>query len=136
MEEIGKETRKQTELVIKLYGIEIARDRHIAMTKNVCTTKNTRMKIIFTSVKMEICGTKNTCKFCPARKYVAYKRLSKVHVFHVTYHTCKAKSSYSCPRPPTIVESVVAVDPTTPSSSIQLAAILKEIRGKKSFERR
>ena len=136
MEEIGKETRKQIGLVIKLYGIEIARDRHAAPTKNVCTTNNTRMKIIFTSVKMEICGAKKTYKSCPARKYVADKRLSRVHVFHVTYHTCKAKSSYSCPKPSTIVESIVAVDPTTPSSSIQLASILKEIRGKKSFERR
>ena len=77
MEETGKETRKQIGLVIKLYGIEIARDRHAAPTKNVCTTNNTRMKIIFTSVKMEICGAKKTYKSCPARKYVAYKRLSR-----------------------------------------------------------
>ena len=52
MEEIRKETRKQSGLVIEVYGIEIARDRHFALTKNVCTTKNTRMKIIFTSIKV------------------------------------------------------------------------------------
>ena len=45
----------------------------------------------------EICGAESTYKFCPARKYVAYKRLSKAHIFHVGSHTCKAKNS--CPRP-------------------------------------
>ena len=44
MEEIGKETPKQIGLVIKVYGMEIARDQHFATTKNVCTTKNARMK--------------------------------------------------------------------------------------------
>ena len=53
MEEIGKETSKQSGLVIKVYGIEIARDRHFAPSKNVCTTKNTKMRIIFTSGKMD-----------------------------------------------------------------------------------
>ena len=52
VEETGKETLKHTEPVIKVYGIEIPRDQHFALTKNDCTTKNTRMKIIFTSVKI------------------------------------------------------------------------------------
>ena len=52
VEKIGKETPKHTEPVIKVYGIEISRDGHFALTKNVCTTKNTRMKMIFTSVKI------------------------------------------------------------------------------------
>ena len=61
MKEIGKETPKQNGLVIKIYGIEIARHRHFAPTKNVCTTKNNRLKIIFTSVKM------NFAKFAVAK---------------------------------------------------------------------
>ena len=52
MEEIGKETLKHTEPVMKVYGIEISRDRDFALAKNVCTTKNTRMKMVFTSVKI------------------------------------------------------------------------------------
>ena len=52
-DKIGKEISKQSGLVIKVYGIEIARDRHFAQTKNVLTSKNTKMKIIFTSGKMD-----------------------------------------------------------------------------------
>ena len=53
MEEIGKETRKQSGLVIEVYSIKIAWDCHFALPKNVCTTKNTKMTIIFTSVKVD-----------------------------------------------------------------------------------
>ena len=111
MEEVGKETPKQSGLVIKVYGMEIARDKHFASTKNVCTTKNTRMKNEF----CKICGAKSTSKFCPARKYEAYTR-SKAHIFHVRSYTCKTKSR--CPKPSTTAKSVVVVDPTTPSSCI------------------
>ena len=76
----------------------------------------------------EICGSESIYMLCPGRKYVAYKRLSKAHIFHVGSHTCKAKNS--CPRPSTIVESAVAVDPTTTPSSVQSATILKVIREK------
>ena len=51
-----KMTRKQSGLVVTVYSIKTARDRHFAPTKNVCTTKNTRMKISFTSVKMDFAG--------------------------------------------------------------------------------
>ena len=80
----------------------------------------------------EICGAETTYKFCLATKYVAYKRLSKAHIFYVGSHTCKAKNS--CPRPSIIVESAVAVDPTTPSSSIQSTAILKAIQEKRPWQ--
>ena len=53
MEEIGKETRKSG-LVMKVYDMEIARDWHFAPTKDVCTTKNTRMKTIFISVTVDL----------------------------------------------------------------------------------
>ena len=53
MEQIGEETRKQSGLVIEVYGIENATDWHFALIKNVCATKNTRMKIIFTPVKVD-----------------------------------------------------------------------------------
>ena len=76
----------------------------------------------------EICGSESTYMFCPAGKYVAYKWLSKAHIFHVGSHTCKGTNS--CPRPSTIVESAVAVDPTTTPSSVQSATILKVIREK------
>ena len=80
----------------------------------------------------EICGAESIYMFCAARKYVAYKGLSKAHIFHVGSHTCKAKNS--CPRPSTIVESAVVVDPTTPPSSIQSDAILKIIRERRPWQ--
>ena len=58
--------------------------------------------------------------------------MSKAHIFHVRSHTCKAKNS--CPRPSTIAKSAVAIDPTTPPSSIQLAATLKAIREKRPWQ--
>ena len=53
------------------------------------------------------------------------KLISKVN------YTCKTKSS--CPRPSTTAESIVAVDPTNPSSSTQSAAILEVIPKKKAL---
>ena len=64
----------------------------------------------------KICGAVSTYKICPPRKYVTNKQSSKAHMFHDENHTWKAKSS--SPRPLTIVEFAVAVDPTTPTSSI------------------
>ena len=78
------------------------------------------------------CGPESTYKFCPARKYVAYKRLSKAHIFHFENHSCKAKNS--CPKPSTIAKPAVAVNPTTPPSPIQSAAILKAIREKRPWQ--
>ena len=113
MQEIGIFPNKE-----RLYYKEYHNENHFNISKN-------RLR--------EICGAKSTYKFCPAKKYVAYKRLSKAHIFHVRNHTCKAKNS--CPRPSAIVESAVAVNPTTPPGSIQSAAILKAIRKKKPWQK-
>ena len=64
----------------------------------------------------KICGAVSTYKICPPRKYVANKQSSKAHIFNDENHTCKAKNSSQ--RPLTIVEFAVAVDTTTPTSSI------------------
>lgn len=41
----------------------------------------------------KICVPESIYKFCPARKYAAYKQLRKAQVFHVENHSYKAKNT-------------------------------------------
>ena len=44
----------------------------------------------------EICDAESTDKSCPARKYVAYKRLSKAQIFHVRNQEFLSKTISHC----------------------------------------
>ena len=93
------------------------------------------MKIIFISVEVDFVKfvvPKALTSSVPQESMKLIKGLSKADIFHVGSHTRKAKNS--CPRPSTIVESAVAVVPTTPPSSIQSVAILKAIREKRPWQ--
>ena len=104
-----------------MYIIKIAKDRHFAPTKNVCTTKNTRMKIIFTSAKTDFA------------KLVLSKALTNF-VPQESSEITLAKPRILVQNNQPLVESAVAVDHITPSSSIQSVAILTAIREKRSWQ--
>ena len=68
---------------------------------------------------------------CPARRYTAFLTNKEAHVFHVGTHTCKAREVNQ--RAEDIVRESLLRDPKMTPSTIQVNAILGEIRARKDW---